>query len=403
MARVFKRGNSPVYYGEYYLGDQRVRFSTASTNRREAQAEADERERQASHVDAQRQALTFREAIALFFQIKSLKPRTIEGYERSFAEILGTLGDFTLASLTDQDISKFIRERSKASALQARADLRALSSLFSAVKTMDPCITKNPIKEFDKSGLPTARKRTSWLREDEIELVLSKCKQPRHRLFIILAVDTGMRKTEMLELKWAEVDLRAGVIHLGNRDYHRTKTGIGREIPLTERLRSELQDHILRGHSRDEYVFQNPETGAPYRTLKTFWRRLVRDTNLEGLRIHDLRHTFGTRAVHAGVDMITQMDIMGHRDPSSYKRYSHASSESRKQAIEKIQLIGSKTMPEPLVTEEPSAQSRHRTHKLCDSTHERVDKNEQTQEFDGTAFPVRTGDPQIHNPRGKPR
>ena len=170
-----------------------------------------------------------------------------------------------------------------------------------------------------------------------------------HLCLVTLAVDTGMRKTEMLQLHQSEVDLNKGVITMGNVSDLRTKTGRGREIPLTARAITALAKQIgthsgthSGTHRRvpwNGYVFENMATGKPITDIKTFWREMCKRAKLEGVHFHDLRHTFATRVLHMGVDETSLMAITGHISSDSCKRYAHASEESKERAIEIMQKI----------------------------------------------------------------
>jgi integrase len=111
-----------------------------------------------------------------------------------------------------------------------------------------------------------------------------------------VAFETGMRKREVLDLLWEQVDLRNGTIALAPQD---TKSEAPRLVMLTARLAGALKA-LPRGIGAAP-VFPNPKTGQPWKDLRRPFRRTVRKVGLHGLRFHDLRRSFVTRARKAGI------------------------------------------------------------------------------------------------------
>lgn len=278
--------------------------------------------------------MTLLTACGMFFVQKStLKPSTLETYKSAALRLEAFLGDRSLNLITPEDLRRYVLFRvGQGAKIAVKRDLAFLSSLYSLAKTWPNGPTLSPFDQFKLRELPDAEKRTVWLTEREVETLLQHCLHDQHRLFVLMAVDTGMRKSEMLNLRWSEVDLDEGMIFLGNRDRARTKRGVGREIPLSPRL----ADTLRITPRRSEWVFPGPDPAKPVTTLKTFWRRVTRDANLQGVRIHDLRHTFGTRAQQRGVDVYSIMDLMGHSHITSSERYVHPSRESKRAAIRRM-------------------------------------------------------------------
>jgi integrase len=126
---------------------------------------------------------------------------------------------------------------------------------------------------------------------------------------IILAVETGMRRGELLAMCWTDVDFQARTVHL-----QMTKNGHSRTVPLSQRAREALrrlpQDAIA--------VF--PVSANAFRLA---WERLRRRAGVVGLRFHDLRHEAVSRFFEKGLTMPEVAAISGHRDPRMLMRYSH--------------------------------------------------------------------------------
>lgn len=163
----------------------------------------------------------------------------------------------------------------------------------------------NPVSRMTK--LKENNARTRYLSEDE-ERTLLAALTPRWVRFCCLLVLTGFRMQELLSLRWDCVDLVGGVITIP-----RSKHGEKRHLPLSDDVRELLLQEPSRGQSA--WVFpaaRNPETHMPYWTFRNVWVKALENAGLEDkdLHAHDLRHTFGSRLVMAGVDLRTVQELM---------------------------------------------------------------------------------------------
>jgi len=147
---------------------------------------------------------------------------------------------------------------------------------------------------------------------------------------------TGLRKGELINLTWKQVDLVSEVkrITIIPTDDYRTKTGGKRTIPLHEKAVQILQ--AQKGKD-DKYVFVSREgkkihPDKPYHSMKT----ALRKCNLEG-DVHKLRHTFASHLVINGEDIYTVKELLGHKDITHTMIYSHLSPNKKQSAVDKLQ------------------------------------------------------------------
>jgi site-specific recombinase XerD len=87
-----------------------------------------------------------------------------------------------------------------------------------------------------------------------------------------------------------------------------------------------------------ERVFCNRQ-GTPYRSFRTTFERTVRQAGIQDFTFHDLRHTFASRLVMAGVDLPTVKELLGHKDISMTMRYAHLSSDHKQAAVKKLEKV----------------------------------------------------------------
>lgn len=189
-------------------------------------------------------------------------------------------------------------------------------------------IDKHPCLANKVRPLREDSRRERFLEPHEEISLLIQCKDEYAYLkpILICALHTGMRKSEILNLKWQYVDLDRGFIIVTQ-----TKSGKDRNIPIS----STLKQHLLTLHANRsaDHVFINPETQEPYYDLKRSFGKILEKAKIKELRFHDLRHTAATRMVAAGIDLIVVQDILGHACISTTMRYSHPVPERKMQAV----------------------------------------------------------------------
>jgi integrase len=146
-----------------------------------------------------------------------------------------------------------------------------------------------------------------------------------------------MRRGEIFNLKWEHIDFSEKIILVKH-----TKSGKTREIPISDRL-YQLLIGLSRSKGNSEYVFPNPDTGRPYIDVKKSFKFSCKKAGISDLRFHDLRHTFASRLVKAGVDLITVRDLLGHFSVRVTQRYTHSCMDQKKRAIELLHRVSSET------------------------------------------------------------
>jgi integrase len=158
-------------------------------------------------------------------------------------------------------------------------------------------------------------KRMRYLSREECQALISAC--GTHLVpIIVTALNTGMRKGEILSLKWDNVDFRHGFILLD-----RTKNGERREVPINDTVRRTLTS--LTRRLDIPYVFYDPITGKKYDDVKRSFKTACKKAGITDFHFHDLRHTFASQLVMGGVDLTTVSRLLGHKSLTMTLRYSH--------------------------------------------------------------------------------
>ena len=147
----------------------------------------------------------------------------------------------------------------------------------------------------------------------------------------LLALNTGCRRGELLALTWADVR-RVLTIHGTS-----AKSGQTRHIPMNREAREIIRAWRPVRPNRVPMCLQT-ERRQGLTTIKTAWAPLLNRASIEAFRFHDLRHTFASKLVMAGVDLNTVRELLGHADLKMTLRYAHLAPEIKAAAVEKLVL-----------------------------------------------------------------
>lgn len=169
-------------------------------------------------------------------------------------------------------------------------------------------------------------------RKKELMLDLSKLHFADHlRPLVVTSINTGMRRGEVFNLTWADVDLKNKIITVEGTT---SKSGQTRHIPINKEL-LEVLTNWKKQSSSEGFVFPSKD-GHRLDNVKKSWDGLLKLARVEGFRWHDLRHTFASKLVMAGVPLNTVRELLGHSDLAMTLRYAHLAPDSKAAAVELI-------------------------------------------------------------------
>ena len=176
-------------------------------------------------------------------------------------------------------------------------------------------------------------KRLRYLSIEECNTLINAC-DSHLKPIVVTALNTGMRRGEIFNLKWDQVDLKHGFILLD-----RTKNGERREIPINRTLEALFLDKNLIMRIDIPYVFYDPVTGNPYQDLKRSFHTALRKAKIRDFHFHDLRHTFASHLVMSAVDITTVSRLLGHKSLSMTLRYSHLAPSHMVKAVDMLDTV----------------------------------------------------------------
>ncbi len=154
----------------------------------------------------------------------------------------------------------------------------------------------------------------------------------RLRPIVLLALNTGMRRGEIFGLSWADIDRKQAVVTVRGAG---AKSGKTRHIPLNAEALAVLKGWQKTTGAESGLVFPGQD-GARVDNIQTSWERLLKAAKISNFRFHDLRHTFASKLVMAGVDLNTVRELLGHSDLKMTLRYAHLAPEHKAQAVAKL-------------------------------------------------------------------
>ncbi len=232
-----------------------------------------------------------------------------------------------LSKITPRHIEEYKRGRiEEVKPASVNRELACLKVIFSLAMKWK-IVNDNPVKEIKFFTEQKIEMRI--LDKEEIDRLIH-CACGHLKSVITLAINTGMRKGEILNLKWNDIDFEKHFIIIKE-----SKSGRSRKIPMNLSAINALR----RIERESEYVFFNPKTKKCFRDIKTAFKSACRRAGIENLRFHDLRHTAATYMVTGGVDLVTVAEILGHADIKMTMRYAHPTPENKRKAVNVLNAI----------------------------------------------------------------
>lgn len=184
-------------------------------------------------------------------------------------------------------------------------------------------IKDNPIRNIKLFRENNSRVR--FLEKEEIAKLLAN--SSKHlRPLLVVAFNTGMRKSEIFHLKWHDCNFAKGFIYI-----LASKNGERRELPMNEAVKTALIQVRKQKHS--PYIFCN-KNGQPFTNVRKSFSTALKKTGIKDFRLHDCRHTFASQLAMSGVDLNTIRELLGHKSLDMTLRYSHLSQDHKKRAVD---------------------------------------------------------------------
>jgi len=231
-------------------------------------------------------------------------------------------GKYYLDEITPLQVEEYRSARlaEKVKGITTNRELAILKSMFTKASDSGLVIS-NPVKKV--KFIPETDSMRERILTPAEEKRLMDAAVPHLRPFLAIALNTGMRRGEILNLRWPQVDFRSRLVHV-----IKTKRAKNRIVPMNRTLYETLK--ALRAEaSGSDKVYE-------WKHVQKAYEKARKNAELVGLRLHDLRHTFATRLIQAGVDVFTVQRILGHSTITMTMRYVHSFEPEMRAAVEKL-------------------------------------------------------------------
>ncbi len=331
---LYKRGN--VWWIRYAGLDGRIRFeSSCSASFKAAQALLIQRKKDIQEgkepIPVKKiENHTFNE-LATHYEQWAERQRSFKSKKSFVKQLKKSFGNLPLRRITTRLVEEYqskLLAEDKAPATINR-HLATMKHMFTKAVEWEMVEEEAQKKVRRVKLLPENNRRLRYLSKEECGVLLGYCSH-HIRPIVITALNTGMRKGEILSLEWEKhVDLKHGFILLDV-----TKNGERREIPINRTLRETLQGLVRRIDS--PFVFVDKE-GERYQDIKRSFKSALRKAGIKDFRFHDLRHCFASHLIMAGVDITTLKELLGHKTLAMTLRYAHLAPSHKVKAVETLE------------------------------------------------------------------
>lgn len=217
------------------------------------------------------------------------------------------------------------RTRSPASVNRIRS---VLSALFKYAMG-EGIVTQNPVGKVPPRKV--SNQRTRYLKDLERERLLKACEVsewPHMRLLVLMAMTSGMRKAELMNLRWSNMDFDRNLAFLGD-----TKNGSPRNCPIPDFVMRQLRP--LRQVGNGLLFPSTTDPDKPFE-FKKHWLQAMADAGIENFVWHDLRHTAASILAMGGANLYEVGQILGHKCAQTTQRYAHLSTDHKSSLVNRV-------------------------------------------------------------------
>ena len=276
-----------------------------------------------------RQEMTFADLFGQYM-VRHAKVRKLTWQEdqNQFDRYLGAFAKKKLSAITRKDVAALHARIGKTAPTAANRVLSLLSSVFGRAIEFDLWAGANPctgVRKFPEQS------RDRFLSGDELRRFFEALEQEPNdtaRDFFSVALLTGARRSNVLEMMWADIDLDAATWRIG-----RTKNGTPQTVALVEPVVELLRER--RRQATSVFVFPGTGKTGHYMEPKRAWKTLLKRAGIEGARVHDLRRTLGSWQAMTGASLPVIGKSLNHKNQSTTAIYARLDLDPVRSAMEK--------------------------------------------------------------------
>jgi len=333
---IKKRRNSPFWQAQFWHDGKLVRISTKEKDRRKAEKEAARLQLTYSPVKANTLLAAIKDRYLRYaYANKRLNVYKLE------VMILDRFCSFA----GDQEISPLLIEDYKAERLLSvgratvNREFNAIQAMFKQT-VIWKMLDESPCREVKRFKIDSRRKSPPFWTSEQIDLILFKSEGSYIHDMILLACNTGLRKTELIYLEWADINFAHWLLTVQGKDdlNWKPKSGELRVVPIPETCHGMLRERKVK--SLSQFVFANELGGPRVNNLTRDLRRLLQKIGLyeKGLGWHTFRHTYASHLAMEGTPLNSIAELLGHADPKTTKIYAHLTQSHLKEMVGRLRF-----------------------------------------------------------------
>jgi len=350
MAKIRKRGKT---YQIDYFDPNGKRIRKSFKKKKDAEAELGKRVSliaEGRYLDVKKEyKTTLKDVLSKYEEnyknqasFKTGKIHYLENFKEYFGEstLLANIRYLNLETYRNHLRDKITKNKTIRSDASVNREMSCLHHIFTKAVEWE-MIEQNPFSKGKSLILKENNKRLRFLNEDEIPKLLDAC--PAYlRDIVECALNTGMRRGEILSLKWDQI--RNGFIYLKE-----TKTNEPRQIPVNDSLEALFKRVRKENGLKSKYVFlydgqviemktgkiRKPKKGKanPISEIKRSFKSALVRAEIVDFRFHDLRHTFASQVLMKGGSLKDVQELLGHKTMTMTLRYAHLTQEHKRKAV----------------------------------------------------------------------
>lgn len=209
-------------------------------------------------------------------------------------------------------------------------ELGLLRRMFNIARKQWKWKMPNPVSEIELPKVDNVRIR--YLSQEEYQKLFAELDKAEERWlkpFVTIALETGLRLSNVCNLTWSEVNMFNRIISL-SAEKMKNREHIG--IPLSDNAYETLREQQKVRSISDHVFHHNGQKLYPVKVQRAF-RKVIGNAGIKDFRLHDCRHTFASLLVQSGVDIYAVQKLLGHKDSRMTQRYAHLSIENLRSAI----------------------------------------------------------------------
>ena len=332
---LIKIKRSQFYQLVYEVEGKRNTISTKTANLQEAEKFLSSftpptKEKQTQHSPAAIFTLShFKDEYLKYAKLRFSKSYVERSIEPAFKLLIEFAGDVPLKQLELKTLDNFIINKYNSTKSGAALYYRTLKAAFSKAVNWN-YLSDNPLKKIKAPKVP--KSNPVFISETELNLILEKTINHNLKNIFIIAFYTGMRLSEILNMKASWIDTQQNIITLKNSANFTTKSKKERIIPIHPRIAS----IVIKPNSKvDNYIF-NRKSDIKFNEdyVSKQFKKAVRAAKLNNdIHFHTLRHSFASNLVQRGVNLYVVKELLGHENIKTTQIYSHLTQRSLSNAI----------------------------------------------------------------------